>query len=45
MTYVREGSVLAIGIVFIMLGTTIVVARFSARMKDNIALGIELDHK
>ena len=41
MTYVSEGSVLAIGILFIVLGTTAFIARFSARAKGKIALGID----
>ena len=41
MAYVSEGSVLAIGILLIVLGTTAGVARFSARRKGNIALGID----
>ena len=41
MTYVSEGSVLAIGILFIALGTIAVAARFSVRTKRNAALGID----
>lgn len=41
MTYVSEGSVLAIGILFIALGTIAVAARFSVRTKRDAALGID----
>ena len=41
MSYVNEGSVLAIGIIFICLGTIAVAARFSVRAKGTAALGID----
>lgn len=41
MAYVNEGSVLAIAILFIVLGTVAVAARFSVRTKRDAALGID----
>ena len=41
MSYVNEDSVLAIGIVFIILGTIAVAARFCVRAKGTTALGID----
>lgn len=41
MTYVSESSVLAIGILFIVLGTIAVVARFWVSTKRDAALGID----
>ena len=41
MSYVNEGSVLAIGIIFIGLGTIAVAARFSVRVNGTAALGID----
>ena len=41
MSYVNEGSVLAIGIIFISLGTIAVAARFFVRAKGSAALGID----
>lgn len=38
MTYVSEGSVLAIGILFIVLDTVAVAARFSVRKKRDTPL-------